>query len=186
MIGSRFSNVRRMIAKAQSVTLSGLGDGATLIQFYRSAPEFCFLRVKRLQKLGNDRQKWCCGHFSTSPSNGCAQFRDRPATPASLARAGSPTELTGTTRVASVPLPPQPLLAAQAFVERYRLQLVHQSRARLHHPVPVPEQVPVRLRDKTCGFWGPEFAKFPVKFPVSREFGQRMVSARLACSATHS
>src|SRR6266852_9561298 len=37
----------------------------------------------------------------------------------------------------------------------------------------------VRLRDKKCGFWGPEFAKFPVKFPVSREFGQRKVSARL-------
>src|ERR1700681_358127 len=30
-----------------------------------------------------------------------------------------------------------------------------------------------------CGFRAPEFARFPVKFPVSREFGQRMVSARL-------
>ena len=39
-------------------------------------------------------------------------------------------------------LPPQPLLAAQAFVERHRLQLVHDPRARLHHPVPVPQQLP--------------------------------------------
>jgi hypothetical protein len=37
----------------------------------------------------------------------------------------------------------------------------------------------VRLRDKKCGFRGPELSKFPVKFPVSREFGQRKVSARL-------
>src|ERR1019366_3610189 len=27
-------------------------------------------------------------------------------------------------------------------VERHRLQLVHQTRARLHHPVPVPQQLP--------------------------------------------
>jgi hypothetical protein len=39
-------------------------------------------------------------------------------------------------------LPPQPLLAAQAFVQRHRLQLVHDSRARLHHAVPVPQQLP--------------------------------------------
>ena len=35
------------------------------------------------------------------------------------------------------------------------------------------------LRDKKCAFEAPEFSKFPVKFPVSREFGQRKVSARL-------
>ena len=35
------------------------------------------------------------------------------------------------------------------------------------------------LRDKKCAFEAPEFSKLPVKFPVSREFGQRKVSARL-------
>jgi hypothetical protein len=39
-------------------------------------------------------------------------------------------------------LSPQPLLAAQSFVERHRLQLVHDSRARLHPAVPVPQQLP--------------------------------------------
>ena len=38
--------------------------------------------------------------------------------------------------------PPQPLLTAQPFVQRHRLQLVHDSRARLHHAVPVPQQLP--------------------------------------------
>ena len=38
--------------------------------------------------------------------------------------------------------PPQPLLTAQAFIERHRLQLVHDPGARLHHAVPVPQQLP--------------------------------------------
>ena len=36
------------------------------------------------------------------------------------------------------------------------------------------------LERKKCGFGGPIFQNFPVKFPVSREFGQRKVSARLS------
>jgi hypothetical protein len=39
-------------------------------------------------------------------------------------------------------VPPQLLFAAQPFVERYGLQLVHDPRPRLHHPVPVPQQLP--------------------------------------------
>jgi hypothetical protein len=39
-------------------------------------------------------------------------------------------------------VPPQPLLAAQSFVQGHGLQLIHDSRARLHHPVPVPQQLP--------------------------------------------
>ena len=38
--------------------------------------------------------------------------------------------------------PPQPLLAAQPFIESYGLQLIHDPRARLHHAVPVPQQLP--------------------------------------------
>jgi hypothetical protein len=37
---------------------------------------------------------------------------------------------------------PQPLLAAWPFVERHGLQLVHDPRARLHHAVPVRQQLP--------------------------------------------
>jgi hypothetical protein len=37
---------------------------------------------------------------------------------------------------------PQLFLAAQSFVQRHRLQLVHNPRARLHHPVPMPQQLP--------------------------------------------
>jgi len=37
---------------------------------------------------------------------------------------------------------PQLLLAKQAFVQCYRLQLVHDPRTRLHHPMPMPEQLP--------------------------------------------
>jgi hypothetical protein len=36
----------------------------------------------------------------------------------------------------------QPLLVAQAGVDRPCLQLVHHSRARLHRPVPAPQQLP--------------------------------------------
>jgi hypothetical protein len=39
-------------------------------------------------------------------------------------------------------IPPEPSPAAQSFVERHRLQLIHDPRARLHHPVPVPQQLP--------------------------------------------
>src|SRR6266478_5335370 len=35
------------------------------------------------------------------------------------------------------------------------------------------------LEIRSAVFRAPEFARFPVKFPVSREFGQRKVSARL-------
>src|ERR1700722_14768524 len=38
--------------------------------------------------------------------------------------------------------PPQSLLAAQSFVERHRLQLIHNARARLHHAVAMPQQLP--------------------------------------------
>ena len=38
--------------------------------------------------------------------------------------------------------PPQPLLAAQTFIERHGLQLVHDPRARLHHAVTMPQQLP--------------------------------------------
>jgi hypothetical protein len=37
---------------------------------------------------------------------------------------------------------PQSLLAAQSLVERHCLQLVHDPRARLHHAMPVPQQLP--------------------------------------------
>jgi len=37
---------------------------------------------------------------------------------------------------------PQPVLAAQAFIQDDGLQLIHDPRARLHHPVPVPQQLP--------------------------------------------
>jgi hypothetical protein len=39
-------------------------------------------------------------------------------------------------------VPPQLLFAAQPFVERYGLQLVHGPRPRLHHSVPMPQQLP--------------------------------------------
>jgi len=38
--------------------------------------------------------------------------------------------------------PPQPLLAAQSFVQRHCLQLVHDSSSRLHHAVAMPQQLP--------------------------------------------
>src|ERR1700689_3798868 len=37
---------------------------------------------------------------------------------------------------------PQLLLAVQTFVQRHRLQLIHDSRARLHHAMPMPQQLP--------------------------------------------
>jgi hypothetical protein len=39
-------------------------------------------------------------------------------------------------------LAPQLLIALQTFVQRYRLQLIHDSRARLHHAMPMPQQLP--------------------------------------------
>jgi hypothetical protein len=51
---------------------------------------------------------------------------------------------------------PQSLLAAQSFIERYRLQLVHDSRTCLHHPVSVPQQLP-------------EISIFPVRYPDLRK-----------------
>ena len=38
--------------------------------------------------------------------------------------------------------PPQSFLATQAFIDRYRLQLIHDARARLHHAMAMPEQLP--------------------------------------------
>ena len=38
--------------------------------------------------------------------------------------------------------PPQRLLAAQAFVQRHHMQLIHHPRAHLHHAVPMPQQLP--------------------------------------------
>src|ERR1019366_6812935 len=46
------------------------------------------------------------------------------------------------TRLPAPACPPQLFLAAQAFVQRHRLQLVHDPRPRLHHPVTVPQQLP--------------------------------------------
>jgi hypothetical protein len=37
---------------------------------------------------------------------------------------------------------PQAFLSADALVQRHRLQLIHQPCAHLHHPVPVPQQLP--------------------------------------------
>src|ERR1700685_2771141 len=37
---------------------------------------------------------------------------------------------------------PQPLLTSQPFVQRYRLQLIHDPRTRLHHAVAMPQQLP--------------------------------------------
>src|SRR6476620_468953 len=39
-------------------------------------------------------------------------------------------------------LAPQLFLATQAFVQRHRLQLIHDSRACLHHAMPMPQQLP--------------------------------------------
>ncbi len=39
-------------------------------------------------------------------------------------------------------LAPQLLLAVQTFVQCDRLQLIHDSRARLHHAMPMPQQLP--------------------------------------------
>src|SRR5437899_5661217 len=39
-------------------------------------------------------------------------------------------------------LAPQLFLAVQTFVQRHRLQLIHNARARLHHAMPVPQQLP--------------------------------------------
>src|SRR5215467_5207423 len=39
-------------------------------------------------------------------------------------------------------LPPQPLLTVKAFIQRHRLQLIHDPRPRLYHAVPVPQQLP--------------------------------------------
>src|SRR6266700_676195 len=39
-------------------------------------------------------------------------------------------------------LAPQFFLATQAFVQRDRLQLIHNARARLHHAMPMPQQLP--------------------------------------------
>src|SRR5882724_6217622 len=39
-------------------------------------------------------------------------------------------------------LAPQLFLAVQAFVQHHRLQLIHDARARLHHAMPVPQQLP--------------------------------------------
>jgi hypothetical protein len=33
----------------------------------------------------------------------------------------------------------------------------------------------VQVRERKCGFGRAKVSKFPVKFPVSREFGQRKV-----------
>jgi len=41
--------------------------------------------------------------------------------------------------LSSSSLSPQSLFAAQSFVQRHRLQLVHDPRARLHHLAPVPQ-----------------------------------------------
>jgi hypothetical protein len=53
-------------------------------------------------------------------------------------------------------LPPQPLLTTQTFVQSHRLQLVHDSGACLHHPVPVPQQLP-------------QIAILPTRHPDSRK-----------------
>ncbi len=37
--------------------------------------------------------------------------------------------------------PPQPLLAAQSFIERHGLQLIHNPGSRPHHAVTIPEQL---------------------------------------------
>src|SRR5579864_435477 len=53
-------------------------------------------------------------------------------------------------------LAPQLFLAAQTFVQRDRLQLIHDSRARLHHPMTMPQQLP-------------QIAVLPVRHPDPRE-----------------
>src|ERR1700686_623330 len=39
-------------------------------------------------------------------------------------------------------LSPQPLFAAQPLVQSHRLQLIHDPSPHLHHPVPMPQQLP--------------------------------------------
>jgi hypothetical protein len=51
---------------------------------------------------------------------------------------------------------PQPLLAAQALVERHGLQPIHDPRARLHHAMPMPQQLP-------------QIAVLPARHPDPRE-----------------
>jgi hypothetical protein len=38
--------------------------------------------------------------------------------------------------------PPQSFLVTYPFIERHRLQLIHDARACLHHAVSMPEQLP--------------------------------------------
>jgi hypothetical protein len=40
------------------------------------------------------------------------------------------------------PFPPQPLPTLHTFIQSHGLQLVHDSSPRLHHAVPVPQQLP--------------------------------------------
>src|SRR5512144_644 len=47
-----------------------------------------------------------------------------------------------TLQLLSSPFSPQAFLTADSLIQRHRLQLIHQPRAHLHHPVPVPQQLP--------------------------------------------
>src|SRR5580692_5968323 len=92
-------------------------------------------------------QTSCLGKLLRLLLNRSTQFRDRRVQPIQQLQqiasspAGPRSQAEGLQLLPSV-FAPQPLLAAQAFVQRHRLQLVHDPRARLHHAMPVPQQLP--------------------------------------------
>src|ERR1039457_3409525 len=114
------------------------------------------LRSPNDQHKGERRQRTDPGMRPQSPRlgiflrfllDGLRQLRNRRAQPVQqLQQITSPPAGPGCSRerlqLPPPRPPPQPLLAAQSFVESHRLQLVHDPGARLHHPVAVPQQLP--------------------------------------------
>src|SRR5580692_3058455 len=92
-------------------------------------------------------QTSCLGKLLRLLLNRSTQFRDRRVQPIQQLQqiasspAGPRSQAEGLQLLPSV-FAPQPLLTAQTLIEGHGLQLVHDSRARLHHAVPVPQQLP--------------------------------------------
>ena len=109
-------------------------------------------------------QPSCLGKLFGLLLNRLTQFLDRRVQPiqqlqqilSSPARPGCQPERL---QLLASLLPPQSLLAAQAFVQRHCLQLIHDSGARLHHAVPVPQQLP-------------QIAILPARYPDPRKVMQ--------------